>query len=278
MAKMSLTKYKHTDIASLLDKFPPVYRSGEQQDVTETIRFIFDKLGSFDQPLIREVFAGELAEKVQCKVCGNIKSRPETFTDLVLSVPPEDQVIKSRILPTTQALLDERLKYEDLGPDCLVECPRCQSKQQAGKWCEIVSPPQHLCVCLNRFTFSMEKMDYIKEKTPVSVSGILKIGPFEYQLYMVIVHTGKDATSGHYYAIGRRSEQVGQEEWFVMDDSQIKPTDLSILSGQIDEKKKDDNPYVLFYRCMQAPQTPPTRIPQDVANEVLREDAQRQDS
>ncbi|CAE8691668.1 unnamed protein product, partial [Polarella glacialis] len=274
MAKMSLTKHKHTDIWEMLQSFPPVYRSGEQQDVTETIRFIFDKLGSFDQPLIREVFGGELAEKVKCRVCGTVKSRMETFTDLVLAVPSEEQVMRTRILPTTQALLEERLKFESLDADCLVHCDTCQSNQQAGKWCEIVSPPQHLCICLNRFTFNMEKMDFTKEKTPVRVDGVLKIGPFEYTLYMVIVHTGKDATSGHYYAVGRRAEHQ-DEAWFTMDDSQIKSADLSLLSGAPTEKMKDDNPYVLFYRCSQAPPTPPTRIPEALYRELQKEDAKR---
>merc|ERR1712190_660083 len=63
IAKMATTKYPHTDIAELLQVFPDIYRSGEQQDVTETIRFVFDMLGGYEQPLIREVFAGELSEK-----------------------------------------------------------------------------------------------------------------------------------------------------------------------------------------------------------------------
>lgn len=280
MAKMEMTKYKHCDIADILNAFPPEYRSGEQQDVTETIRFVFDKLGSFDQPLIREVFAGELSEKTQCKACGNVKSRPETFTDLVLPVPTENEVLQTRVVPTTQALLAARLKFEALDADCLVHCDTCQTKQQAGKWCELVSPPAQLVICLNRFTFNMEKMDFTKEKTPVRVDLPLVIGPCEYRLYMVIVHTGKDASSGHYYAIGKRSEVTadGDENWYTMDDSQIKLADLSILAGTPSEKMKDDNPYVLFYRCAQAPPTPPLRIPQPVADEVKREDDKRVES
>merc|ERR1712232_1056444 len=42
MAKLNLTSQPHTDIWSLLQAFPDIYRSGEQQDVTETVRFIFD--------------------------------------------------------------------------------------------------------------------------------------------------------------------------------------------------------------------------------------------
>merc|ERR1712110_1152847 len=69
MAKMILTRHPHTDISQLLSVFPESYRNGEQQDVTECIRWVFDKLGSFEQPLIRDSFAGSLNENTQCQVC-----------------------------------------------------------------------------------------------------------------------------------------------------------------------------------------------------------------
>mmetsp|Transcript_117375 Transcript_117375/g.318636 ORF Transcript_117375/g.318636 Transcript_117375/m.318636 type:complete len:322 (+) Transcript_117375:1-966(+) len=280
MAKMALTKHKHTDIWELLQAFPDIYRSGEQQDVTETIRFVFDQLGGFEQALIREVFAGELAEKTQCQVCGHVKSRPETFSDLVLTVPPEEEAKAWGTIPTTQMLLDERLKFERLDDDALLECETCQKKQPVGKWAEIVSPPAHLCICLNRFTFNMKTCDFTKEKTPIRVDGGVQIGQFRYELYFVIFHSGQTATSGHYYAMGRRSEPTASQDnpWMTMDDSQVKPADMALLSGEQQEKKKDDNPYVLFYRCAEAPPTPVARMPRALANEVKRKDNDRQES
>jgi len=119
-------------------------------------------------------------------------------------------------------------------------------------------------------------MNFTKEKTPIQVGGSLQIGPFTYDLYMVIIHTGKDASSGHYYAMGRRSEVTeGSNEWMTLDDSQIKPADMSILTGQVSDKMKDDNPYVLFYRCQQAPPTPELRIPGFLVEDAGREDRKR---
>lgn len=279
LAKMLLTRHKHTDIADLLSVFPDIYRSGEQQDVTECIRLVFDKLGGYEQSLIRDTFAGELKENTQCQVCGNIRGRPETFTDLVLSVPTEEQVMQSGMLPNTQILLNQRLQFEMMTDDNLLHCEQCQKNTKAGKWAEITSPPKHLCICLNRFTYNVQKQDFAKEKTPIKIDGTLQIGPFSYDLYMVIVHTGKDATSGHYYAIGSRAEMTdaerstGQRQWFIMDDSQLKPADMSILSGGNTGDKKDDNPYVLFYRCQQAPPTPQVRMPKALAEDVMQEDA-----
>lgn len=51
----------------LLDALPELYRQGEQQDVTETLRFFFDLFGGSDKPLIRTVFTGELDERMSCR-------------------------------------------------------------------------------------------------------------------------------------------------------------------------------------------------------------------
>jgi len=275
MAKMLLTKHPNTDIWNMLDVFPDFYKKGDQQDVTETVRFVFDKLGGYEQPLIRDVFAGELSVKVMCQVCGAVRSRPETFSDLVLPVPPEEIVAQRRLLPTTQGLLDQWLKPEMLDDDNLLFCERCQQKHRARRWNEIVSPPAHLCLCLNRFSFDMYTGESTKEKTPVQVDGTLQIGPFTYTLYLVIVHTGDKASSGHYYAIGQRAETPdGMNAWVTMDDSMIKAPDMSLLQGHSTEKK-NDNPYVLFYRCKQAPPTPPVRIPKSLVDLVERDDRMR---
>eukprot|EP00438_Fugacium_kawagutii_P025822 Skav200500 [mRNA] locus=scaffold450:321056:323736:- [translate_table: standard] len=273
-AKMALTKHKHVDIWDILQGFPAQYRSGEQEDVTETIRFVFDKLGGSDQLLLHEVFSGQLRENTQCSECGNVKVREETFTDLVLPVPTAKEVEKSGIVPTIQVLLQDRLKFEHMDSDNLVECPVCQKKTHAGKWSEISRPPAHLVLCLNRFTFDMDKMDFTKEKTPVKIDESVFIGGYEYELYHTIIHTGKDASSGHYYAMGRRSESVpnGDNAFYTMDDSQIKPADASVMAGNPPEKMKDDNAYVLFLRCKQAPPTPEFRVPNSLLDYVKKED------
>ena len=274
-AKMALTKHKHTDIWDILQAFPADYRSGEQQDVTETIRFVFDKLGGTDQALLKEVFAGELEEKIQCRDCGNIKVRKETFTDLVVPVPTAKEAQESGYVPTMQQLLEERLKSEEMDDaDNLVTCDICERKTRAVKWSEITTPPAHLCLCLNRFTFNMETFNFTKEKTPVKVDEGLSIGGYVYELYHTIIHTGKDASSGHYYAMGKRSEPTpsGDSGWYTMDDSQIKPADVSLLAGNPPEKLLDDNAYVLFLRCKQAPPTPEFRIPSSLFDYVKKED------
>ena len=274
-AKMALTKHKHTDIWDMLKEFPAEYRSGEQRDVMEALRMVFDKLGGSDQALLREVFGGELQERIQCRKCGKIRVREETFTDLVLPVPTAEQAKESGIVPTLQKLLEERLKCEEMDdPNNLVTCEHCQEKTCAVKWSEITRPPQHLCLCLHRFDFDMKTFDFTKEKTPVKVDEGLSIGGYEYELYHTIIHTGKDASSGHYYAMGRRSEPTvsGDCAFYTMDDSQIKEADVSLLAGKPPKKLVDDNAYVLFLRCKQASPTPEFRIPLPLVEYVEKED------
>ena len=277
-AKMALTKQKHTDIRDILEAFPSDYRSGEQQDVTESIRFVMNTLGGGDQALLREVFAGQLQEKIQCRKCGKIKVREETFTDLVLPVPTAEQAKESGIVPTMQKLLEERLKCEEMDdPNNLVLCEKCNEKTCSVKWSEITQPPQHFCLCLNRFTFNKQTYDFTKEKTPVKIDEGLWIGGYEYELYNTIIHSGKDAHSGHYYAIGRRSEPTpgGDCGWYTMDDSEIKEPEgpeVSLLTGNPPEELVNDNAYVLFLRCKQAPPTGELRIPLSLVEYVKKQD------
>ena len=174
----------------------------------------------------------------------------------------------------TQEVLDKRIKLEELDAECLVNCDICRNKTRVRRWSEIASPPAHLCLGLNRFTFHFEKMDFTKEKTPVKIDEGLWIGGYEYELYHAIIHSGRDASSGHYYAIGRRSEPTpsGDPCWYTMVDSQIRP---ALLAGNPPEKQVDDNAYVLFLRCKQAARTPQFRVPFPLVDFVKKEGKKR---
>merc|ERR1719156_309443 len=56
LARMMVTEQPHLDIIELLNIFPDDYRNGSQQDVTETVLNVFDKLGGQEQGLVRDVF------------------------------------------------------------------------------------------------------------------------------------------------------------------------------------------------------------------------------
>ena len=61
--------------------------------------------------------------------------------------------------------------------------------------------------------------------------------------YDMLCRVDKVVTTCHYYAMWRRSEPTrsGDLGWYTIDDSQIKPTETSLLAGNRPEKLVDDN-------------------------------------
>eukprot|EP00435_Cladocopium_sp_Y103_P056810 s1828_g19.t1 len=110
----ALTTHQHTSCKR--SQLRTIAR-GEQQDVTETIRFVFDKLGRSDEALLREVFTGEN----QCQQCGEIEARKET-----------------QIWCFSRSVSSAKRDEEMCG--------------EVGR----NYPQPHLCLCLNHFTFNVE--------------------------------------------------------------------------------------------------------------------------
>ena len=92
-----------------------------------------------------------------------------------------------------------------------------------------------------------------------------------------IIHSGKYASSGHYYALGRRSEPTpgGDCGWYTMDDSEIKEPEVSLLTGNPPEELLNDSAYVVFLRCKQAPPTGEIRIPLSLVEYVKKQDKKK---
>eukprot|EP00397_Hematodinium_sp_SG-2012_P008117 GEMP01008172.1.p1 GENE.GEMP01008172.1~~GEMP01008172.1.p1 ORF type:complete len:811 (+),score=177.70 GEMP01008172.1:95-2527(+) len=190
----------HVGVDDLVTKLPvEVYIPNEQADPGLTLRFLFDKFGSHDQSLIRHVFTGEIKEHLQCQVCKTDKEKRECFSDLVVNVPMEDSAEAQRGGLTIQELLDKRFEFEVMTGDDQMFCDRCQSKRDAGKWSELVSPPQHIALSLGRLHFDKTTFDLKKEMTFVDISPTIMMAGFLYKLYFCIYHKGNSAHSGDYH-------------------------------------------------------------------------------
>mmetsp|Transcript_45647 Transcript_45647/g.97461 ORF Transcript_45647/g.97461 Transcript_45647/m.97461 type:complete len:511 (-) Transcript_45647:47-1579(-) len=268
-AKLFLTSRPHVDLTQFITEMPDRFRSGEQQDFTDSARFILEHLGGYDQPLVRNVFAGELEHVTCCQFCGHRSSRPTTFSDLEFMVPAVSDPSQG---PTLQQLYNNFLEVETLDGDNKWECPQCQCKRDAKKWTAVLSPPGHLFVVLNRFTsFDEEKLVPLKTKTYVRLQEPLHIqnacGVFVYHLYAVVVHQGDHGGEGHYYCFGCRSE-ADQRQWSICDDSQVREVPEQDLYNLSQGPMINDNPYVLFYRCVQLPKSHPPQLPSRYIQEV----------
>jgi len=260
-ATMLVTSNPHVGIEDIVGHLPlMIYEPNVQQDVTETIRFLLDKFGGQDQSLVRKNFSGEMVDHIQCQQCGNVRERPETFSDIVLTVPGENTPEAQAGGLTVQSLLDKRLAVEMLTGDDRLSCDSCGTRTDSGKWSVVTSPPQHAIFCLGRQSFDVTTYTFKKDTTYVDLSRTLLLSSYTYELYFVIIHQGKGADSGHYICTGRRSES-DPNKWFKFDDSrvwEITQQDVSNLSA---EGHKEDSPYVLFYRCTSIPPTNPPILP-----------------
>ena len=86
------------------------WTDGQSFRSTRSWSGMFDSANSAAGRAITDSARADAAEeKIQCKVCGNVKVREETFTDLVVPVPTEKEAKASGSVPTAQKLLDERL-------------------------------------------------------------------------------------------------------------------------------------------------------------------------
>jgi ubiquitin C-terminal hydrolase len=271
-ARLLKTNHKYIEISEFIRSLPPSYRSGEQQDVTESGRWIFDKIGGTDQALVKSIFGGEMIHKTKCLGCQRVTERKEVFTDLCVSVPKESEVLgKKRV--TVQSLIKHMLKPEQMTGDNKYSCENCGSKQDASRWIEITSFPTHLMLVMHKFSFDIKACDFRKEKTPVYADdGSIDLVGNKYEMYASIMHYGESAMKGHYVAIGKRSSLAGDHssKWTLFDDSVTTPMSEAEAMERIAGLEKPTNAgYVLFFKHINAPIAVNPRMPQGCLDEAM---------
>lgn len=275
-ARLLKTNHKYIEISEFIRSLPPSYRSGEQQDVTESGRWLFDKMGGTDQPLVKSVFGGEMIHKTKCSGCNNVTERKEDFTDLCVSVPKEAEVLgKKRV--TVQSLIKRMLKPESLTGDNKYSCDTCGRKQEASRWIELTQLPNHLMLVMHKFSFDIKTCDFKKETTPVHCDdGAVDLIGTRYELYGAVLHYGESAMKGHYVALGKRSGQSSDRnsQWALLDDSNVTMLSESEAMERISGlHKPSDSAYVLYFKSVRAPPANAIRMPQQIVDQALAVEA-----
>jgi len=260
--------------------------SGQQQDVTELARWLFERLGEPDKEgsLLERSFGGRSHVSIRCGSCQHLQERPEAFSDLCLSmvmpgsstataaardnaasgsstVAVEEQPQFSAT--STTDLLHAYLQEETLAG---YRCDSCGATDSSFRRCEITRPPQQLVVTLNRFAYTkrggQEKVDThvvvdMSLRLPLKPTSASAQGMEQpvacYSLYAIVTHAGSTPHSGHYICLGRSSEvSTGNADegiWRRFDDSTV-----STLPGTMTQEALNQlangaaTAYMLFYR------------------------------
>ena len=138
--------------------------------------------------------------------------------------------------------LHEYLATEHLEGDNQYRCERCDAKVDATRAVRLHELPRYVNFQLKRFVFDFETLSRRKVTDDFSFPLEVNLGPFVtplagpghsdavdgsvagvYDLTLILVHRGQNATSGHYVALVRDAGGVRgqQDNWWRFDDDEV---------------------------------------------------------
>ena len=203
-----------------------------------------------DFSVVVDLFQGQYASRLKCKVCGHTSTTYQAFS--VLSVP----VPKTKSC-TIYDCFNEFTKLETLEKDELWNCPHCKMRQPSTKQILITRLPNNLIIHLKRFDNMLNKnnvfvhypheldltsfwvSDYngeMPKDNGVSLPLRGQKPPFRYNLFAVASHSGT-LYGGHYTSFVDK----GSLGWCNFDD-------VSWRKIKRENEYITPNAYVLFYR------------------------------
>jgi len=221
------------------------------------------------------MFSGKLVTQVQGS-CGHVSSRTEPFSDLSITVQNKLSLADS---------LDEFVQGEPMQGANKYKCLSCDA-ESGGKLVDAMrrtcldSVPDHLTVCLKRFTFDMmgqesknndlfqfpEEIDLAEYKRESLENTSEPIQPDVFNLVGVIVHSGI-LNFGHYWSYVRlRHPDHRISRWARLEDSMYRPAKGfdEVRNECFGGNNSAHNGYVLFYQRESAFQAAASAIlPQD---------------
>ncbi|KAK7573793.1 hypothetical protein V9T40_010984 [Parthenolecanium corni] len=190
---------------------------------------------SKNNSIIRKLFYGQLRSTVSCNVCQEESVTFEPFSNLSLSLPPEE---------IDKCTLSDCLKlYVSSDEIDKWQCPGCKELRRATKKLDITKLPPLLVIHFKRFT---SVGGCKKQRTFVDFPDSLNMRPYivghehrhqQYQLYAVSNHSGS-MESGHYTA---HCKNPADRRWYEFDDQNVYP---------MNSMPKSREAYIVFYQTV----------------------------
>lgn len=201
--------------------------------------------------IIENIFSGRATITYKCLECSSTSSIVDNFFDLQLAIPQPIDSYKTIDTKecTTQSLLNDYFKTEKLIEDDKYYCEKCKKLCDGQRDVQVERPPNNLILLMKHFKY--DRKYNIRRKITKHINPNetikLKINPITgvsfkitYRLYAMVVHSGMNIDSGHYYTIGTNLNG----NWFNFNDNFVSPT----TQDDIQRLNEWNTPYILFYK------------------------------
>ncbi|OQO13645.1 hypothetical protein B0A48_01874 [Cryoendolithus antarcticus] len=209
---------------------------------------------------LSQLFSGTLITQIQGS-CGHVSSRKETFSDLSLTVQNKSTLAES---------FAEFVQGEPMRGANKYKCMSCDNASggklvDAMKRTCVEQAPDHLTICLKRFTYDMlgqeskindhfefpEEIDLAQYQRAHLEDKVATIPPDVFKLVGVIVHAGV-LSFGHYWSYVRvRGYEVSHmPRWVRLEDHQAREAGgfQEVQNECFGGQDRTHNGYVLFYQ------------------------------
>ncbi|XP_053675152.1 ubiquitin carboxyl-terminal hydrolase 35 [Anopheles nili] len=267
-----------TPRAVLATTRPPGFAPGYQQDSSEFLSYLLDRLheqekkllhgGSHQlqhsgglslsgaslegKTLVQKTFEGKLSVGCLCTVCDGSSHTMETFRSLDLSFPEDNDLAAAEDgTHSVQKLLDYFCSSEKLVGENQYFCDRCQQLRDCERSVTVTDPPQNLILTIKHFRYDQSRnlraklMNKILHNEDISLTITDASGhchQLHYRNYAVVVHYGTSMDSGHYYTYA----QDGTGTWFKFNDNYV----TQCTTSELQNIPSPNTPYILFYQLV----------------------------
>lgn len=212
------------------------------------------------QTMVQNLFGGRLSVNYKCLKCSSQSTNIDNFFDLQLSFPQQSNessslsytgVFGDRITYTTQSLINTYFTTEQMIDEDKYYCDKCKELCDGERDIKLQEGPPNLILVIKHFKYDRNYHVRRKLLHKVNHDEIVSLVVhttnntrirMTYKLYAVIVHSGTNIDSGHYYTYAENHP----DQWFKFNDSHISSCSLN----DIKNSNNFNTPYILFYKLM----------------------------
>ncbi|XP_052866641.1 ubiquitin carboxyl-terminal hydrolase 35 [Anopheles cruzii] len=260
-----------TPRAVLASTRPPGFAPGYQQDSSEFLSYLLDRLheqekkllhgggnvasGTVDagtKTLVQKTFEGRLSVGCRCTVCNSTNHTIEAFRSLDLAFPDDSSLTATGDgTHSVQKLLDFYCSSEKLVGENQYFCDRCHQLRDCDRSVTVTVPPQNLILTIKHFRYDQNRQLRAKLMNKIlhneNISLVITDGnghrrQLHYRNYAVVVHCGTSMDAGHYYTYA----QDGAGTWCKFNDNYV--TECS--TSEMQNIPNPNTPYILFYQLV----------------------------